>query len=377
MGRVIVRGTAIVAAAWVVTLAAAGCGTSNLIAGRPTTAVPGSSPGSLPQSDLMPHYVAEADPMHVLKEGLYSVLRQPMGSTVIIQGYTSQIAADGTTSKVNTFAYVPPTGAWEQIPERELVWSPSKSAWIETDRTETLTPGPTGSRGWPTVKSVADFGTSYYTFSYQELDGQTLPDGLEVGFAEGGSVPASAQVAKFSPGARGYVQTQTAVDPFYTIHRVKNANTKVDQMLPVYACGTASPDCTTPATTLTMADQQGGQYTNFAGTVRLELNGNGHASLRPVETPDIPFANLTYRIVDSGGPQRITFQATSPGDADKFARAMGGSLEHFALFEYNGQVTIGFAAPAGTTTTIFAGYNRIAVNDIITHWTPALPEVQP
>jgi hypothetical protein len=324
----------------------------------------------------LPHFFAEPDPMHVLKEGLYSLLRQPMGSSVVIQGYTGQVAADGTTSKVSTYAFVPPTNTWEQIPERELVWSSSKVKWVETDRTETLSTGPTGSRGWPTVKSVADFGTSYYTFSYQDLSGQAIPDGLEVGFAQGGSLPVSAQIAKFSPGAVGYVQTETSVDPFYTIHRVKNANTKVDQLVPVYACGTASPDCTTPASSIAMADQQGGQYTNFAGTVRLELNGNGQATLRPVETPDIPFANLTYRIVDSD-PKRIIFEAKDPGDADRFSKAMSASLDRFALFEYDGQVTIGYAAPSNTTHTVFAGYNRVAANDVLTHWTPALPVVLP
>jgi hypothetical protein len=198
-----------------------------------------------------------------------------------------------------------------------------------------------------------------------------------VGFAEGGSLPVSAQIAKFSPGAVGYVQTETSVDPFDTIHRVKNANTKIDQLMPVYACGIASPDCITPATSVAMAYQQGGQYTNFAGTVRLELNGNGQATLRPVETPDIPFANLTYRIVDTDGPKRITFQAANPDDADRFTKAMGASMDRFALFEYDGQVTIGYAAPPNITHTVFAGYNRIAANGVLTHWTPPLPIVLP
>jgi hypothetical protein len=30
-----------------------------------------------------------------------------------------------------------------------------------------------------------------------------------------------------------------------------------------------------------------------------------------------------------------------------------------------------------TTTTEFAGYNRIAINDLLGHWTPALPAVLP
>jgi hypothetical protein len=56
---------------------------------------------------------------------------------------------------------------------------------------------------------------------------------------------------------------------------------------------------------------------------------------------------------------------------------MGASLDRFALFEYDGQVTIGFAAPPNTTSTVFAGYNRIAANDVLTHWTPPPPIVLP
>jgi hypothetical protein len=56
---------------------------------------------------------------------------------------------------------------------------------------------------------------------------------------------------------------------------------------------------------------------------------------------------------------------------------MGNSVENFAFVDYEGQVTVGFAEPANTTTTVFAGYNRIAANDLLTQWTPALPAVLP
>jgi hypothetical protein len=40
-------------------------------------------------------------------------------------------------------------------------------------------------------------------------------------------------------------------------------------------------------------------------------------------------------------------------------------------------VTVAFTEPANITTTVFAGSNRIAVNDVLTQWTPALPGVLP
>jgi hypothetical protein len=203
-----------------------------------------------------------------------------------------------------------------------------------------------------------------------------LADGLVQGFSEGVVPPQSARDAKFSPGARIYETTTTLIGPIYRIAHIKNANTNIDQLFPVYACGTPSPDCATLATNLDMAAKQGGQLTNFSGTARLELDPNGHATLRPVDT-EIAFANLTYRIINGDGPPRITLQAAHSDDAEKFGQAFGIDLKTFAFFEYDGQVTMGNCRPPYTTSHEFAGYNRIAINDLLTHWTPALPSVQP
>jgi hypothetical protein len=364
-----------IAAACVISLSAAGC-ISHTVAGNPTTTGP-TTTLTLPQAELLHDFAAEQDPMDVFKEGFYYLLRQPMATSVAITGYRHQVAADGATSKVALFAFVPPTGAWQQIPERELVWSPSQAKWMETDPTETLSPGPPGSRGWPTVKGVSDAGTSYYTFSYEDLSGKALPDGLEAGFDEGVGLPQSAQTGKFSSGARAYLMTETSVDPFFTIHRLKHADTSIDDLQLVLTCVQPTPDCKAPTPDLVVLASLGGQFTNLSGTTRLDLDGHGHATLRPVGVPDIPFATLTYRFVQNGKPDRITVQADNPQDADKFAKAMGNTVENFAFVDYENQVTVGFAEPANTTTTVFAGYNRVAANDLLTQWTPALPAVQP
>jgi len=171
--------------------------------------------------------------------------------------------------------------------------------------------------------------------------------------------------------------TETSVDPFYTIHRIKHADTGIDDLQLVYSCVQLSPDCNAPTPDLVVLATLGGEFTDLSGTTRLELDGHGHATLRPVGVPDIPFATLTYRAVQNDKPERITLQAANPDDADKFAKAMGISVENFAFVDYDGQVTVGFAEPANTTTTVFAGYNRVAANDLLTQWTPALPVVLP
>jgi len=94
----------------------------------------------------------------------------------------------------------------------------------------------------------------------------------------------------------------------------------------------------------------------------------------------IAFATYNYRIVTDNGPSRITVSAANPDDPDaakNFGQAFGMKVEEFALFEYDNQVMAGTAQSAGAANTAFAGYNTLAVNDILTQWTPALPPVRP
>lgn len=361
-------------AAVVVATTMAGCSVTDTIHGQPTTPA-GDAALELPQPEFSSDRIAERDPARVLREGLFEMLRQPLADFVAITGYRQQIAADGETSKVSAYAFIPPNGTWERIPDAHVVWSRDKAEWVLSERTETISAGPLGDGGVPTLRIEAVYGTAYFTYSYEELDGKPLEDGLESGFGFGRPLPQSAAEGRFSPGARAYVATETVVDPFYTIHQVKNANTKVDEPMAVYACGRPSPECATPATSLDMVEASGGQFTNFAGTVRLELEGGGNATLLAAYN-NVPLATLTYRSADADGPPRIKFEGSAPEDAESFGGAMGIGLEDFAFFEYDGQVVVGAAQPAHTNDA-FVGYNRIAANDLVTQWTPALPQVLP
>ena len=181
---------------------------------------------------------------------------------------------------------------------------------------------------------------------------------------------------KFSPGARSFELTTTTIGPLYIVAQIANAITKVPQYFHVSSCDPPSPDCDTPASSLDQVTKQGGQLKNFSGSAELELGPDGRAELRPAGM-DVAFANLTYQLSHDGDPARITLQAAHPDDEKKFSEVFGIELKSFALFEYNGQVTIGNAQAAYNTTTAFAGFNRIAVNDVLSHWTPQMPEVLP
>jgi hypothetical protein len=347
-----------------------------------------NNPTTVAQDEVLAGFSPVADPLAVFSAGLYNILRQPKDDSVAITGYTLIRAAGGTTARVANFAYRPASGTWESLPRPELVWAPGGRRWIDTDRTERLSPGPAGSRGFPTVKAVADYGTTFYTLSSADLGGTRLSDGLERGFAQGGQLPASIQNATFSRGARSYTQSVTYVDPLYTIQRIKNAATNGSQFMLLYACaGKQSPQkCDTPASSVAVADPASGQssvtvgalgrFTNFAGTTRLELVDGGKAVLRPVGS-SIPLATFTYRVVSDDGPARITLQASNAEDAKKFGAAIGIDIEHFAFYDYEGLVAAGTVRPAGSSSTSFAGYNQIAASDLVTRWTPPLPPVSP
>jgi hypothetical protein len=330
----------------------------------------------LPQGVLSPHFLPEADPLHVFRDGLFEPLVEPRPEQVRIPGYRLRIAADGTTSKVSILDYNPYERAWEPLSSPEVVWSATQGKWVTTDRTETLSAGPTGDRDRPTVKSVADYGTSYYTVSFDDLAGRPLEDGLADGFSEGLQLPESTRNVKFSPGAQAYQLTTTMIGPLFIVAQIANAITKAPQYFHVSTCEPPTPDCDTPATSLDQVAKHGGRVKNFSGSAELELGADGRAELRPAGM-DVAFANLTYQLSHDGDPARITLQAAHPDDEKKFAEVFGIELKSFALFEYNGQVTIGNAQAAYNTTTSFAGFNRIAVNDVLTHWTPQMPEVLP
>lgn len=89
-----------------------------------------------------------------------------------------------------------------------------------------------------------------------------------------------------------------------------------------------------------------------------------------------PARTLARTAAAEASSSRITLQAANYGDAAKFTQAMLIPLKHFAVFECNNQVTIGYATPANTTSDSAAGYNRVAANDILAHWTPACLAVQ-
>lgn len=330
----------------------------------------------LPQGVLEAHFSPVLDPLQVFKDGLYEPIPEQGPDQVRIPGYRRRIAADGTTSKVSVLDYNPNEHAWEPFDLPEIVWSPTQRRWVNSSRTETLSAGPRGSRDWPTVKSVSDYGTSYYTISVADLSGQPFSNGLPAGFSEGRDLPDSTRDVKFSPGAKAFQMTTTLIGPVNMLALIDNIDTRSHEFFRVFSCPTPTPNCDIAATSLDDLAKVGGQLQNMSGSVVLDLGTDGRAALRPPGV-NIPMANLTYHVVKDDEPQRITLQAAHRDDEDKFTQAFFITLKNFALFEYNGAVTIGNARPSYNTTKEFAGFNRIAVNDVLTHWTPQMPVVLP
>ncbi|OLP01605.1 hypothetical protein BVU76_14135 [Mycolicibacterium porcinum] len=328
---------------------------------------------SVEQPALPTGVLISRDPMADFRSGLYTLLRKNRTDPVELAGYRQQLSSDGKQLRVNSFSVS--DGAWTQIPTAQLVWSPNQQGWVESDRSETLSAGPDGSRGWPTVKGVADWGTTYYTIGYREVGGQNLANGLPAGFAEGAALPAAASTARFSPDARAFFLAATSVEPVYVIARVRQVDTGQSAPRLVYACGQAEGDCANPATDLKMATEQRGKFVNAAGNASIELRSKHNRAIMKIEgTPVLDV--LTYTITEGDGPARITF---APLDDEKsnerFEKAFGSKMANFAFFDYDGKVVVGGIQPAGTTRSDDAVFNRAAVNDLLTQWTPGLPPV--
>ncbi len=354
-----------------VSVIATGCNGSTTTS-EPGTSTQAAAPASIEQPELPDGVIISRDPMADFRSGLYSLLRKNRTDPVELAGYRQQLS-DGEQLRVNSFSAA--EGTWKPMTTTQLVWSPNEQKWVESDRSETLSPGPDGSRGWPTVKTVADWGTTYYTIGYRELSGQDLPSGLPPGFSEGAAFPPAATAGRYSPGARSYFLVTTSIDPVYVIARVRQLDT--DQSTPrlVYACGEAPGECTTAATSLKMATEQRGTFTNTAGTASLELQSKHNRAIMKID--GAPMLDvLKYTITEGDGPTRMTFAPLdNEKSSERFEKAFGSELANFALFEYDGKVAAGGIQPANTTRPDAALFNNVAVNDLLTQWAPPMPPV--
>ncbi|WP_441961856.1 hypothetical protein [Mycolicibacterium houstonense] len=339
---------------------------------KQTSAPPESAPSATLDQPAPEHgAVADTDPLKALADGVFMVTRDARATPAEIAGYQSLIAT-GDSLKTSTFIFA--DGSWRPKDVSQLIFSPSKGEWVESDRSFTVSAGPQGGSGWPTVESVGASGTGFYTLYRTDLSGAPLPDGLKRAMSEGAVLPESVTAATFSAGAVAFDMAHTAVDPEFTLDRIPQRNA-APKVRPVQACGTPSAECTTVATTLAEATGNGGQFTNASGIARIQLGPDGkgifimNVGATELHNP------LKYTVTDSEGPARITFEAIDPAAEPDFRKAFGANIGEFAFYEYNGQVVTGDWQPAGKTTHDFFGFNRVAVNDILTKWAPARPAV--
>ncbi|WP_269894978.1 hypothetical protein [Mycobacterium hippophais] len=359
----------------VIGLAATGCstgGASEPVSQGPAAPTP-SAAASVPQPELRPGATAENDPLAALGAGLYAPLRRAGTDPVQVAGYRATTMPTPDSLSVQTFA--PKDGTWAPVPFERLAWAHDKQDWVASDNTQDAAAGPQGSRGWPTVETSSDYGTSVTTYSFTDLAGRPLAEGFDAGWSEGAALPQSATAATYSPGARAYFESITQVDPFHAIDRIRVSGGY--RLQTMNACGedddVVTIECSTPATSFDDARTRYGVYPNSTSTASLRFSRKGDPFF--VGT-DAPVAEKLDVSVSSGdGPARLTFSTPDPAIADKFSRLFGTDIENFALYEYQGQVVAGVTQPAGTTTTNTGLFNRIAINDVLTRWSPALPQV--
>ncbi|MCV7065436.1 hypothetical protein H7H51_06460 [Mycolicibacterium farcinogenes] len=209
---------------------------------KQTSAPPESAPSATLDQPAPEHgAVADTDPLKALADGVFMVTRDARATPAEIAGYQSLIAT-GDSLKTSTFIFA--DGSWRPKDVSQLIFSPSKGEWVESDRSFTVSAGPQGGSGWPTVESVGASGTGFYTLYRTDLSGAPLPDGLKRAMSEGAVLPESVTAATFSAGAVAFDMAHTAVDPEFTLDRIPQRNA-APKVRPVQACGTPSAECTT------------------------------------------------------------------------------------------------------------------------------------
>lgn len=366
------------AAVTVIAMASAGCSAGDGADSAQPTSGPQTPATAAPptQPELRPGASADNDPLTTLRTGLFAPLRRAGTDPVHIAGYRATTMPTPDSLAVNTMA-AKSDGSWTPVPFERLAWAADKQDWVASDNTQRAAPGPTGSRGWPTVEAESIYGKTVTTYSFTDLTGRPLVEGIDPGWSEGAALPASAATATYSPGARSYFESITQVDPFYAIDRIRMGGGY--QLQTMNACGmdddVVTIECDTPAVSFDDARTRYGVYPNSTRTASLRFSRKGDAFFVGTEAPVAEKVDVTVSSDD--GPERLTFSTPDPAIAQKFSRLFGTDIENFALYAFRGQVVGGVIQPGGTTTTNAGLFNRVAINDVLTRWDPALPPVNP
>lgn len=278
------------------------------------------------------------------------------------------------------------SNTWREDRYENLIFDIGKNNWAETDGTFTATEGPVGSAGVKTVYVTDATGTRYYSLEKRDLTGKSLLEGLTPGFGDGRLLPDNIKdgSAKFSANAEAYTWVMDLKNPVYAISRIHYVFTENYELLPVKTCTNISDYCYSGVESLSEAISKNAWILNGGGNVSVQLKSNGKAEVvykgeDGKGDPQTFTVNYAYSATSPGAPERIVFDELKSSDnalTQQVAKAMALADTRLAFYSYNGEVVRGTYTPVQTGVRSQAyQYNKQAINDILTQWTPQAPPV--
>lgn len=317
-------------------------------------------------------------------QSLYDVSYWVRYDPVQLSSYTRQ-----TYQGNNTFSYEQYSlnyGDWKADPSQTLVFNSKTNDWAELEPTFTATEGPVGTSNVKSIYVTDASGTRYYSIQQRDLSGKPIRDGLSAGFGDGRSLPDVIKngTATFSPGAKAYIWTMDQKDPLYTIVRTHYVFTSRDDVIPLQTCPTISDDCSSTASTLSEAISEQAWILNGGGNVSVRLLTSGKAEVRYTgedgnASPQTFQVNYTYSPATKGAPERIVFDPLTSSDQNltqAVSKLLSTGNGQLAVYQYDDQAVRGIYIPP--QTGIYSKtyqYNKQAINDILTKWSPDAPPV--
>ena len=317
------------------------------------------------------------DPLSFMNQTMrYSFSYWSVNDPVQLASYSVESASD-----VNKFAmshYATSGGSsnvWRSDPKTSLEFSLTQYQWIESNGSKQASEGIVGTSGVKTAYITDDFGVQYYTLLERDLSSKTLAEGLTTGFGDGRQLPTVAYTATFSNGAKAYTWIRDVLTPTYSINRTHYIFSSRNDPFPVYTCVNIG-SCSNTATSLSSAIAQQAWIRNGgnSGSVRLKAGNQAELLVTDPVTRVNSMYIINYQLVSAStdGPARVVFSTIDVIAKKALADYFGINDDQLALYEYNGQVVRGtYTAPIKGQVSQSYTYNKAAINDILTKWSPA------
>ena len=231
-----------------------------------------------------------------------------------------------------------------------------------------------GTSGIKTLYITDDLGIQYHTLLESDLAGKTLAQGLTPGFGDGIPSPAITNTATFSNGAKAYTWIRDVLTPTYIIDRVHYVFTTQNVPHPVYTCVNIGP-CNTEAVSLNnaIAKQAWIRNNGYTGSIRLKSANQAEVLVTDSGTRANSMYIINYELIGAttSSPERIVFSTTDINAKKALTDYFDMPDGQLAWYEYDGQVVRGkYQPPVKSQASNTYQYNKIAVNDLLTKWSP-------